>query len=514
MPFKLAEAFVDITARDSQFNSTLAAARSRLSAFTSAMGSMALPVAGIAGVAAIGKGLMDSLKSAGDLNESMSKTDVVFGDASNSVVAFAQQMRQQFGSAEASILDAAAGIGLIGKAAGQSQADAAGMAVQLARLADDASSFYNVPLEEALLTIRSALVGESEPIRKFGVLLNEAAVQSEAMSLGLAKSKDQMTEAAKVAARYSLIVKGMRDASGDHERTQDSFNNQLREFEGRLASLGTALGKTLVPAANALLSALNPVVEKLGQVADLVGEIPKMAGQLTTDASGVVALPEKLTRTTGFEKARGAAAGPTADPAAEQAKAAKDLQDAAKSLVDKDQQRAALAAAVDAEKLRRQEESDRKRADEMLVMLARNIGEADTFLTFEGKVNELVRPILEETKAAYDEGARETIKSLQGLGGALLQMGANRAGGLLDMGGAIAQQVARQRAEGAGRVRGALGVTDSDSFLREAQDAAANRRGNGEEQLKKLTDIAATLTGIQAAVNNAKLKLVAPFGGN
>lgn len=513
MPFKLAEAFVDITARDSQFNSTLASARSRLSAFASAMSSMALPVAGIAGVAAIGKGLMDSLKSAGDLNESVSKTDVVFGDASSSVVSFARQMREQFGSAEASILDAAAGIGLIGKAAGQSQADAAGMAVQLAKLADDASSFYNVPLEEALLTIRSALVGESEPIRKFGVLLNEAAVQSEAMSLGLAKSKDQMTEAAKVAARYSLIVKGMRDASGDHERTQDSFNNQLREFEGRLASLGTALGKTLVPAANALLSALNPVVEKLGQVADMVGEIPKMVGQLATDYSGVVALPEKLTRATGFEKARGGAAAP--DPAAEaQAKAARDLQDAAKGLVDKEQERATLASAVDAERLRRQEESDRKRADEMLVMFARNIGEADTFLDFQGKVNPLVRGILEETKQAYDDNARETIKAIQGLGGALLQMGVNRVGGLIDMGGAAAQQVARQRAEGAGRVRGALGVTDADSFLREAQDAAATRRGNQEEQLKKLTDIATTLGSIQAAINNAKLKLIAPFGGN
>lgn len=513
MPFKLAEAFVDITARDSQFNSTLASARSRLSAFSSAMSSLALPVAGIAGVAAIGKGLMDSMKSAGDLNESISKTDVVFGDASSSVVAFARQMREQFGSAEASILDAAAGIGLIGKAAGQSQGDAAAMAVQLARLADDASSFYNVPLEEALLTIRSALVGESEPIRKFGVLLNEAAVQSEAMSLGLAKSKDQMTEAAKVAARYSLIVKGMRDASGDHERTQDSFNNQLREFEGRLASLGTALGKTLVPAANALLAALNPVVEKLGQVADAVGEIPRLAGQVTTDAMGVVALPDRLTRSTGFERARGAAAGP--DPAAEaQAKAAKDLQDAAKGLVDKEQERATLASAVDAERLRRQEESERKRSDEMLVMFARNIGEADTFLDFQGKVNPLVRGILEETKQAYDDNARETIKAIQGLGGALLQMGANRVGGLIDMGGAAAQQVARQRAEGAGRARGALGVTDADSFLREAQDAAANRRGNQEDQLKKLTDIATTLGSIQAAINNAKLKLIAPFGGN
>ena len=225
-----------------------------------------------------------------------------------------------------------------------------------------------------------------------------------------------------------------------------------------------------------------------------------------------MALPDKLTRSTGFEQARGAAAGP--DPAAEaQAKAARDLQDAAKGLVDKEEERANLASAVDAERLKRQERADQKRNDEMLAMFARNMN-FDWAIADNGNVNELIRGDLIEIKQAYDDGARETIKSLQGLGGALLQMGANRVGGLIDMGGAVAQQVARQRAEGAGRVRGALGVTDGDSFLREAQDAAANRRGGQEEQLKKLTDIATALGNIQAAINNAKLKLIAPFGGN
>ena len=96
--------------------------------------------------------------------------ETVFGDASKGVEANADKMAASFGLPKKAMLDASASIGLVGKASGQTKAEAAAMSVSMANLAADASSFYNVPLEEAMEKIRSGLVGEAEPMRAFGVL--------------------------------------------------------------------------------------------------------------------------------------------------------------------------------------------------------------------------------------------------------------------------------------------------------------------------------------------------------
>lgn len=215
---------------------------SRIGGATKAIG-MAFAGAGLAAGAFGAKAIM----AASDLNETLSKTQVVFGEATKQVTGFADEMADKFGLPKRAILDAAGSFGLIAKASGLAQAPAAKMSTELAKLAADASSFYNVPLEEALLAIQSGLVGEAEPMRRFGVLLNEAAVKTEALTLGLVKQGEELTEGHKAQARASLIMKGMKDASGDLERTQGSFSNRLREVRGRVENFAAAIGTKLLP---------------------------------------------------------------------------------------------------------------------------------------------------------------------------------------------------------------------------------------------------------------------------
>lgn len=215
---------------------------SKLGAIAGALGKVFLG----AGVAATAFGTKAVL-SASDLAETMSKVGVVFGDQQKIVTAFADQMAKDFGTPKREILDAAASIGLIGKASGLSQGDAAKMSTQLAKLATDAASFYNVPLPEALQAIQSGLVGEAEPMRRFGVLLNAQAVDAEAARLGLEKVNGAYTEGAKAQARASLIMAGMSDASGDLERTQGSLANRLKELRGRASNFAADVGTKLLP---------------------------------------------------------------------------------------------------------------------------------------------------------------------------------------------------------------------------------------------------------------------------
>lgn len=204
--------------------------------------------AGLAlGAAGFAKGAWDAVLAGSDLGETQSKVGVIFGDSTAQVNAFSDQLASKFGIVKQQSLDAAANIGLIGKASGMTQGQAAGLSTNFVKLATDAASFYNVPFDQALAAMRSGLIGEAEPMRQFGVLLTEDATKQEAYRLGIAKTGAELTEGQKVQARASLMQKGLADANGDLERTQGSLANRLRELKGRFTNLTTELGSRLIP---------------------------------------------------------------------------------------------------------------------------------------------------------------------------------------------------------------------------------------------------------------------------
>jgi hypothetical protein len=259
--FKLAELFVPITGTASGLHSTLAGVSRTLAGFNRGIGSALTKAMGFAvgpalvGMAAAGAGIAKAVSNASDLNESLSKAGVVFGDSAGRVIGDAQRMADAFGVPKQQFVDAASAIGLIGKASGLTQSAAANLGSEFASLAGDVSSFYNVDLQSALDAIRSGLVGEAEPLRAFGVLLNEDAVKAEAARLGLARLGAELTEGQKVQARASLITKGLSDAQGDLARTANSTSNRAREAWGRLGNAMTDVGTVIEPVWNRILNA-------------------------------------------------------------------------------------------------------------------------------------------------------------------------------------------------------------------------------------------------------------------
>lgn len=260
----------------------------------------AMKVGAAAGGVAVAGFLAKAVMGASDLAETMSKVGVVFGESAGQVTGFANKMAKDFGLPKGAILDAASSIGLIGKASGLSQADAGKMSTELAKMAADASSFYNVPLPEALQAIQSGLVGEAEPMRRFGVLLNEQAVSAEAARLGLTKVNGEYTEGAKAQARASLIMSGMKDATGDLERTQGSLSNRMRELKGRFENFATDAGTLVIPVILKLFDAFEAGAARLAPIVELVqGGVRAMfaafnAGDGDVTSSGFAGQMEKI----------------------------------------------------------------------------------------------------------------------------------------------------------------------------------------------------------------------------
>jgi hypothetical protein len=138
--------------------------------------------------------LKPMIDKAADVEESLSKNNVVFGDSAKAVEQFAQRSLQAFGVTRREALEATGVIGTLGSAMGMAEADSAKMATTLVGLAGDMSSFNNASVEETLTAIQAGLRGENEPLRRFGVLLDAVTLKNKALEKGIIKNtKEALT---------------------------------------------------------------------------------------------------------------------------------------------------------------------------------------------------------------------------------------------------------------------------------------------------------------------------------
>lgn len=217
----------------------------------------------------IGEFLKDSVAVASDVGESTSKVGVVFGQASASVLKFAQTSATSMGLSKGQALEAAGTFGNLFRAIGLTEQKSADMSVKLTGLAGDLASFNNTDPAQALEALRAGLIGSTEPLRQYGVNLNQAQIGAEAVRLGLAKVPGTLTPAAQAQAAYALILQQTSLAQGDFGRTSGGLANQTRIISAQFTDLKGNVGGALVPfvqlGAHAISGVLLPALLKLSQ---------------------------------------------------------------------------------------------------------------------------------------------------------------------------------------------------------------------------------------------------------
>lgn len=217
--------------------------------------------------------LGDSVSAASDLSEAGNKIKAVFGPAAAQVEQFASGGARTLGQTTLQTLDAAATFGAFGKAAGLAGKDLAGFSTGFSTLSTDLASFYNSSPQEAIDAIGAALRGESEPIRKYGVLLDDATLRQEAVRLGIIKTtKQALTPQQKVLAAQSAIYKQTKDAQGDFARTSGGLANQQRILGAQWEGFKATIGRGLLPVMTGFVSFLNEkVLPGLSGIGDVAG---------------------------------------------------------------------------------------------------------------------------------------------------------------------------------------------------------------------------------------------------
>lgn len=136
----------------------------------------------------------------------------------------------------------------------------------------DFASVYNLDVAEALQLFQSGLAGETEPLRRYGLNLSAAAVESFAYANGIAAAGRELTEAEKVQARYGLLLQQTAGVQGDNANTANELAGQQRRLAAAFEESQTKLGEFLLPGFLNLVTIANrDILPAFGQVIDRVG---------------------------------------------------------------------------------------------------------------------------------------------------------------------------------------------------------------------------------------------------
>lgn len=241
---------------------------------------------------AAGAFLVPAIKGAAELEDTVSKTYAVFGDMGADLVMFSKGAATAFGLTKREALDAASTFGILGKSAGFRGKDLVNFSEQMVALSADLTSFFGGSTEEAITAIGAAFRGETEPIRKYGVMLDDATLRQRALKMGLIKTtKDALTPQQKALAAHQEILAQTTDAQGDFAKTSNGASNQMRIMRAQLGNLTDTIGTMFLPLFTRAVTWFNttatPAIKRLTQVFDEEGlsGVVKLLARSVADAT-------------------------------------------------------------------------------------------------------------------------------------------------------------------------------------------------------------------------------------
>lgn len=196
--------------------------------------------------AKVGQVLLDwgkaAVEAASDLQEVQNVVDTVFGDNAVTIERWAKKAGTQFGLTETQAKKFTSTLGAMMKSSGLAGDEIVGMSTDLAGLAADMASFYNLDFETAFEKIRSGISGETEPLKQLGINMSVANLNAFALEKGLSKTFEQMTQGEQVMLRYQYMMQATADAQGDFEKTSDGFANSQRRIQAAIEGIAAKAG--------------------------------------------------------------------------------------------------------------------------------------------------------------------------------------------------------------------------------------------------------------------------------
>ena len=236
----------------------------RMSGAMKAMGKAALAALSVRAIVNFGK---EAVALASDLQEVENVVTTSFGSMTEKVDAWAKTTVDKFGMSELSAKRTASTYMAMSKGLGLAGRQAADMAMEVAERTGDIASFYNMSQQEADTMLKSIWTGETESLKRIGVVMTQTNLDAYALANGFGKTTDAMTQAEQVMLRYQYVMSQTGLAAGDFEKTSGSWANQTRVLSERIKELMAVLGSGLIQVMTPLIQMLNTIVLRLTEAA-------------------------------------------------------------------------------------------------------------------------------------------------------------------------------------------------------------------------------------------------------
>lgn len=213
-----------------------------------------------------------SAKMAIDAGEAASAFATTFGDALPEAAGFVEEFANMAGFADHELQQMLATTGAVVQGIGATEHESAQLSETMARLAGDVASFSNASggAEAVMLALQSAINGEREALKTYGLAVSEAEVQQRALLNTGKASADELTRLEKAYATVEVATDKAGKMVGDLERTQDSTANSLRSLAATAREAGVEFGESLIPIIDDLIPAVEEAIPAFGRLADAI----------------------------------------------------------------------------------------------------------------------------------------------------------------------------------------------------------------------------------------------------
>lgn len=224
--------------------------------------------------------LGDSVEGLGyTIKHTADGTAVYVEDMTWKIEQFATTCIEKFGMSELAAKQTAGSFMAMGKSMGLSMDEASDMAVKLTGLTGDFASFYNITQDYARVALSAVYTGETETLKRYGIVLTEANLQQFALSQGITDNVKKMDARSKAILRYQYIMSATADMEGDFIRTQNSWANSVRVVQERWRQFLIVLG-------DGLISVLTPLVQKINEMIAVLTVLAKKFWQIMSNIFG------------------------------------------------------------------------------------------------------------------------------------------------------------------------------------------------------------------------------------